>query len=329
VLLEQLVTSDGKITHPGRLLAGALHLGKRSVTVIRFRPHGGADQFYNPKGESVVRSFLRTPMDASKVTSRFGMRDHPILGYSAMHTGVDFGAPSGTPILAAGAGKVMMAGYNGGYGLFVKLQHTRDIGTGYGHMSRLGPGIKPGVTVRQGQVIGFVGSTGMSTGPHLHYEFYRSGKAVNPLAQKFAMQASVGGKDLARFKGLAGQYLAQLKNAPKATRPGESKDNHSAKIDARKRESAKDGRQPNVAARSRPVPRRHAETMVAQSDDDPDKTQALKPPPTSTPKVKATNSKHKAPKKAVARKPKPKKVATTAKHKASAPSRTQQLASGK
>jgi murein DD-endopeptidase MepM/ murein hydrolase activator NlpD len=215
VLLEQLVTSDGQVTHPGRLLAGELFLAKRTVTVIRFRPKGGADQFYNAKGESVVRSFLRTPMDASKVTSRFGLREHPILGYSAMHAGVDFGAPSGTPILAAGAGKVAMAGYNGGYGIFVKLEHTREIGTGYGHMSRLGPGIKPGVGVRQGQVIGFVGSTGMSTGPHLHYEFYRAGRAVNPLAQKFAMQASVGGKDLARFKGLAGQYLAQLKNAPK------------------------------------------------------------------------------------------------------------------
>lgn len=215
VLLEQLVTSDGKVTHPGRLLAGELHLAKRTATVIRFRPQGGADQFYNPKGESVVRSFLRTPMDASKVTSRFGLREHPILGYSAMHTGVDFGAPTGTPILAAGTGKVTMAGYNGGYGIFVKLEHTKDIGTGYGHMSRLGPGIKPGVVVRQGQVIGFVGSTGMSTGPHLHYEFYRGGHPVNPLAQKFAMQAALGGKDLARFKGLAGQYLAQLKNAPK------------------------------------------------------------------------------------------------------------------
>lgn len=217
VLLEQLVTSDGKVTHPGRLLAGELNLGKRTVTVVRFRPQGGADQFYNPKGESVVRSFLRTPMDASKVTSRFGLREHPILGYSAMHAGVDFGAPTGTPILAAGAGKVTMAGSNGGYGIFVKLEHTREIGTGYAHMARLGPGIKPGVTVRQGQVIGFVGSTGMSTGPHLHYEFYRGGRAVNPLAQKFAMQASVGGRDLARFKGLAGQYLAQLKNAPKVS----------------------------------------------------------------------------------------------------------------
>ena len=93
-----------------------------------------------------------------------------------------------------------MAGPNGGYGLYVKLQHTSDVGTAYAHMSRLGPGIKPGVAVRQGQVIGFVGSTGMSTGPHLHYEFHRGGRQVNPLAQKFAMRAQVGGKDAARFQ---------------------------------------------------------------------------------------------------------------------------------
>lgn len=214
VLLEQLVTSDGLVTHPGRLLAGELRLLKRTVTVIRFRPPGGADGFYNPQGESVVRSFLRTPMDASRLTSRFGMREHPILGFSALHAGVDFSAASGTPILAAGTGKVSMAGYNGGYGLYVKLQHTQDVATAYAHMSRLGPGIKPGVSVRQGQVIGFVGSTGMSTGPHLHYEFHRGGKPVNPLAQKFAMRATVGGKDLARFQALSRQYLNQLKSAP-------------------------------------------------------------------------------------------------------------------
>ena len=220
ILLEQLVTSDGKVTHPGRFLAGELRLLKRTVTVIRFRPQGGADGFYNPQGESVVRSFLRTPMDASRLTSRFGMREHPILGFSALHAGVDFSAASGTPILAAGTGKVAMAGPNGGYGLYVKLQHTQDVATAYAHMSRLGPGIKPGVAVRQGQVIGFVGSTGMSTGPHLHYEFHRGGRPVNPLAQKFAMRATVGGKDLARFQALSRQYLAQLKSAPAAAPAG-------------------------------------------------------------------------------------------------------------
>jgi murein DD-endopeptidase MepM/ murein hydrolase activator NlpD len=224
VLLEQLVTSDGRVTHPGRLLAGELRLLKRTVVVMRYRPQGGADGFYSPAGESVVRAFLRTPMDASKISSRFGMREHPILGYSALHAGVDFAAPPGTPILAAGAGKVVMAGPNGGYGLYVKLQHTSDVGTAYAHMSRLGPGIKPGVAVRQGQVIGFVGSTGMSTGPHLHYEFHRGGRQVNPLAQKFAMRAQVGGKDAARFHALAKQYLAQLKNAPVVADPKKPKD---------------------------------------------------------------------------------------------------------
>ena len=214
VVLEQLVTSDGRVTHQGRLLAGELRLASRSVTVVRFKPQGGADQFFNTEGESVVRSFLRTPMDVSRVTSKFGMREHPILGYSALHAGVDFGAPQGTPVLAAGAGKVVMAGFNGGFGLYVKLDHTSQVGTGYGHLSRLGPGIKPGAPVRQGQVIGFVGSTGMSTGPHLHYEFYRAGKPVNPLAQKFSMRNMLAGKDLARFQTLSREYRAHLKSAP-------------------------------------------------------------------------------------------------------------------
>jgi murein DD-endopeptidase MepM/ murein hydrolase activator NlpD len=214
LLLEQLVTSDGHVTHPGRFIAGDLRLLKRTVTVIRYRPLGGAEGFYSPQGENVVRSFLRTPMDASKITSRFGMREHPILGFSALHAGVDFAAPTGTPILAAGAGKVAMAGPNGGYGTYVRLQHTSDVATAYAHMSRLGPGIRPGVAVRQGQVIGFVGSTGLSTGPHLHYEFHRGGKPVNPLAQRFAMRAGLVGRDAQQFQPLARHYLAQLRNAP-------------------------------------------------------------------------------------------------------------------
>jgi murein DD-endopeptidase MepM/ murein hydrolase activator NlpD len=317
VLLEQLVTSDGKITHPGRLLAGELHLAKRTVAVIRFRPHNGADQFYNPKGESVVRSFLRTPMDASHVTSRFGMREHPILGYSAMHTGVDFGAPMGTPILAAGAGRVVMASYNGGYGLFVKLEHTRDIGTGYGHMSRLGPGIKPGVAVRQGQVIGFVGSTGMSTGPHLHYEFYRGGHPVNPLAQKFAMQASLGGKDLARFRGFTHQYLTQFRTAPTvaASKPDKTAEPPAPRAVPARRQTANESVQPNIAARSRSIPKKYAAGDASAAD---------KPAIQHKPKVIATQ-------RAMANKAigTPKKKNSVASHqKGPKTSRTRQLASG-
>src|SRR5258708_15082732 len=104
-------------------------------------------------------------MDASHIASRFGWREHPILGYSALHTGVDFAAPQGTPVLAAGAGKVKMAGYNGGYGLYVRLDHTTQIGTGYGPLSRLGPGIKPAAAVRPGPVVGFVRPTPISSRP--------------------------------------------------------------------------------------------------------------------------------------------------------------------
>ena len=191
--------------HPGRLLAGELRLMDRTVTIVRFRPQGGADGFYTLQGENVVRSFLRTPMDKSRIT----------LGYSATHTGVDFAAEPGTPILAAGAGTVGFAGHKSGYGLYVRLIHTEDIATGYSQMSHLGPGIKLGVSVRQRQVIGFVGSAGRATGPHLHYEFYRGNQPVNPLAQKFALRAALAGDDLARFQGLTRQYLAQLKSAPR------------------------------------------------------------------------------------------------------------------
>ena len=201
ILLEQLVTSDGKVTHPGRFLAGELRLLKRTVTVIRFRPQGGADGFYNPQGESVVRSFLRTPMDASRLTSGFGMREHPILGFSALHAGVDFSAASGTPILAAGSGHVIEAGRFGGYGNWVKIGHDGGLATGYAHMSRIAAGVKRSARVRQGQVIGYVGSTGLSTGPHLHFELHRGGTPIDPLTMaRTAQRTRLAGKDLERFK---------------------------------------------------------------------------------------------------------------------------------
>jgi murein DD-endopeptidase MepM/ murein hydrolase activator NlpD len=213
VLIEQAVTTDGRVANPGRLLWAELGLKRGTVQVWRFRPQGGAEQFYTGNGESVVRSFLRTPMDVSRVSSRFGWREHPILGYSAMHAGVDFAAPYGTPVLAAGAGKVEMAGFNGGYGNYVRVRHTREVATAYAHLARYAPGIKPGTHVRQGQVIGFVGSTGMSTGPHLHYEFHRNGRQVNPLGQRVSMRNQLAGKDLARFQAQVGEFAKQRKTA--------------------------------------------------------------------------------------------------------------------
>jgi len=156
------------------------------------------------------------PLPDGILRSAFGVRKHPILGYAKMHTGVDWAAPHGTQIFAAGNGVVEKVGWEGGYGKYVRMKHNNGYETAYGHMSAYAKGMEPGKRVRQGQVIGFVGSTGMSTGPHLHYEFHRGGRPVNPLAQKFAMRATVGGKDLARFQALSRQYLAQLKSAPAA-----------------------------------------------------------------------------------------------------------------
>ena len=214
LLLEEGVTTDGRVARHARLLAGELQLTKRKVMVVAFAPDKGPRQFYTPDGNSVVRAFLRTPMDASHISSRFGMRRHPILGYSRMHTGVDFAAPKGTPILAAGSGVVVRAGYYGGYGIYVELKHTSTISTAYGHMSRLARGIRRGVHVRQGQVIGYVGSTGLATGPHLHYEFHRRGRPVNPLTQRASIRRHLTGRDMKRFSALVREYRVQLHKAP-------------------------------------------------------------------------------------------------------------------
>ena len=170
--------------------------------MIRFRPQGGADGFYNPNGESVVRAFLRTPMDASKISSRFGMREHPILGYSALHAGVDFAAPSGTPILAAGAGKVVDGRPQRRLRpLREAAAHAATSAPAYAHMSRLGPGIKPGVARAPGpgDRLRRLDRHVDRPAPALRVPSRR--QAVNPLAQKFAMRAQVGGKDAARFQG--------------------------------------------------------------------------------------------------------------------------------
>ncbi len=134
------------------------------------------------------------------------MRRHPILGYSRMHSGIDFKASYGQPIYAVSDGTVVFAGRHGGHGNFVKLNHGGGLGTGYAHMSRIA--VSPGQHVRRGQVIGYVGSTGLSTGPHLHYEMYRNGKTVNPASVQFVTRATLSGRDLAEFKAQLARLLA-------------------------------------------------------------------------------------------------------------------------
>lgn len=194
-------------TETGELLFAGLDRARgKSINMLRWTLDG-RDHWFEASGVGEKRAGLARPV-AGNMTSRFGMRSHPILGYTRMHKGVDFGAPYGAPIYAVSAGRVVFAGRNGGHGKYVRLDHGGGIGTGYAHMSSIVA--QPGERVRQGQVIGYVGSTGLSTGPHLHYEVYRRGVAVNPLTVKFMQAPRLSGARLAAFRA----KLAQLKNLP-------------------------------------------------------------------------------------------------------------------
>ena len=222
VLIEQAWTSDGWPVDAGRVLWAELTTGggEESYSIYRFKPNDGEDFFYNSEGESVVKALLRTPLNMSRISSRFGMRHHPVLRFTRLHAGIDFAAPPGTPILAAGAGRVIEAGRNGGYGRWVKISHEGGLATGYAHLSRIAPGVRRSARVRQGQVIGFVGSSGLSTGPHLHFELHRNGRPVDPLSMaRTAQRSRLAGKDLARFKARVAEIDRARENAAAATQP--------------------------------------------------------------------------------------------------------------
>ncbi len=192
-------------TEVGELIFAGLHRG--SEPKLRMLPWTveGNRQWFEASGVGQQRSGLSWPVQG-RITSNFGSRRHPILGYRRMHNGMDFGAPHGAPIYAVTDGTVAFAGYNGGYGRFVKLNHSEGLGSGYGHMSRIA--VSPGQRVRRGQIIGYVGSTGMSTGPHLHYELYRGGRPVNPASVRFTTRAALSGGELAAFRARINQMAA-------------------------------------------------------------------------------------------------------------------------
>lgn len=193
--------ATGEVEAGQLLYAGVIRNGKPKTQLMRWGKDG---QFFEASGVGEQRSGLLAPVPG-RVTSGFGMRRHPILGYSRMHAGMDFKASYGTPIYAVSDGTVAFAGRHGGHGNFVKLNHGGGLGTGYAHMSRIA--VSAGQRVRRGQVIGYVGSTGLSTGPHLHYEMYRGGKVVNPASVQFVTRATLSGKDLANFKAQLGSLL--------------------------------------------------------------------------------------------------------------------------
>lgn len=189
------------------IYAGVVRAGKPVLQLLRWGRDGA---FHSPQGMAQgtqeTAGFLGSPVNG-RITSYFGARRHPILGYVRMHAGVDFGAGWGAPIYAATDGRVSFAGWHGGHGNYVRLDHGSGIGTGYGHMSRIA--VAPGMSVRRGQVIGYVGSTGLSTGPHLHYEMYRNGRTVNPLSLTSIVQrAQVDPAQLAAFRARLAQVTA-------------------------------------------------------------------------------------------------------------------------
>lgn len=203
IIVSYRRSANGEAQAGSLLYAGLESDGKPRAQLLRW---GGDGQFFEASGMGASRQTagLMSPVNG-RMTSPFGLRRHPILGYVRMHAGIDFGAAWGSPIFAVSDGTVSYAGRHGGHGNYVRLEHGGGIGTGYAHMSRIA--VAPGTHVRAGQVIGYVGSSGLSTGPHLHYELYRGGRPVNPLSVSFTIRAGVDKQELAGFKA----RLAQLK----------------------------------------------------------------------------------------------------------------------
>ncbi len=219
VLFERNTTAEGKAVGDSRLVFAALTLRGQRQALYRYESADGTVDFYNDKGQSIRRAILRTPVQKVRVTSGFGMRNHPILGYSKMHKGVDFGAPYGAPISAAGDGVITRIGTWGAYGRYIQIKHNNQLSTAYAHLSRYASGLKQGSRVRQGQLIGYVGSSGRSTGAHLHYEVHVNGRAVNPLSVKLpAAGRALTGQELKSFKKwletIDGEYEARLETGP-------------------------------------------------------------------------------------------------------------------
>ncbi len=204
IVVEHRRAETGE-TETGRLLYAGLDQGKRKIELMRWDPSNDREQFFHADGSSAKKGLMKTPIDGARMSSGFGMRLHPILGYSRLHKGVDFAAGSGTPIMAAASGKVVFAGVYRGYGNHVRIRHANGIETTYSHMSRFGKGGRVGAQVEQGQLIGYVGSTGMSTGPHHHYEVYLKGRPVDPRSAKLPFGVQLAGGDLSRFKSKMAQ----------------------------------------------------------------------------------------------------------------------------
>ena len=214
---------DGTPVREGDVLYASMNVRGKERRLWRHEPtDGGNWDYFDEQGRSMRKFLMKTPIDGARISSSFGNRRHPILGYTRLHAGTDFAAPTGTPIYAAGNGTIEMAQRNGGYGKYVRIRHANGYQTAYAHMSRYGRGIRKGVRVRQGQIIGYVGSTGRSTGPHLHYEVIRNGNKVNPQRIRVPTGRTLSGQQLAAFQEARTNINTLMAEAPSMTRLAEA-----------------------------------------------------------------------------------------------------------
>ena len=217
MLVESFYSQDGKKVKDGNVLFSSLILQNRGINVYMHKIENRIE-YFDAKGNSIRKSLLKTPINGARVSSGFGMRRHPILGYSKMHKGMDFAASSGTPILAAGNGIVVYMARKGGYGNYVEIRHNSEYSTAYGHASRFNKKFRVRAKVKQGDVVAYVGSTGRSTGPHLHFEVLYKGRQINPSKVKATSGIKLLGKELARFEVSKAEIEKYRKNIPNQIR---------------------------------------------------------------------------------------------------------------
>ncbi len=199
VFYEAHLDGNGEIVAYGKILFAELVLSGDKLPIYLFSLPDGREDYFDLTGRSAKKTLMRTPIDGARLSSNYGNRKHPILGYNKLHTGVDFAAPRGTPIYAAGDGAIDYIGRKGGYGKYIRIRHNGEYSTAYAHMKGFARSMKSGKRVRQGQVIGYVGTTGRSTGPHLHYEILKNKRAVNPMKVKMPSGEKLKGNNLETF----------------------------------------------------------------------------------------------------------------------------------
>lgn len=199
VLYDEQRTSDGILVRTGNITYAAMTLSGKELAYYQYTPKSGVTDYFDRKGQSVRKTLMRTPVNGARLSSGFGKRKHPILGYTKMHRGTDFAAPTGTPIMAAGDGVIDYIGRNGSYGKYIRIRHNSTYKTAYAHMSGFKRGLTKGARIKQGETIGYIGTTGRSTGPHLHYEVLENGRQRNPMSVKLPAGEKLKGQELKRF----------------------------------------------------------------------------------------------------------------------------------